>query len=294
MQGEATSPTGALRVALVGPLVSVMAAATFGILALALDGAGAPALVEGLAGWLASVNLLLAAFNLVPAAPLDGGRVLQAVLWRRNGDRLSASATAAKAGRGFGYVLIGLGVLDLLTGVGVGGLWFVLLGWFLAAASQTEQAGAEARAHLGGVRVAEIMTPRPAVVPGWITVGALVNDYVGRHRLSAFPVQDFDGGLAGVVTLKALKQVPRHERATLRVKDVAVPVEEVPVARSDDRVLDLVERMSPHPELAALVVDDGQIVGMVSPTDIAQALEVGALRHGGPSDGHRPQSLSNS
>lgn len=135
MKGEATSPGGALRVALVGPVVSLVVAVVLSALALALDSFDAPGLVEGLAWWLARINLLLAAFNLVPAAPLDGGPVLQAVLWRRRGDRLSASATAALAGRALGYVLMGLGVLDLFGGPGMGGLWFVLLGWFLVAAS---------------------------------------------------------------------------------------------------------------------------------------------------------------
>jgi Zn-dependent protease len=293
-RGEATSPGGALRVALVGPLVSAVAAAVFGMLALALDVVDAPALVEGLAGWLAWINFLLAAFNLVPAAPLDGGRVLQAVLWRRNGDRLSASATAARAGRGFGYVMIGLGILDILAGVGVGGLWFVLLGWFLAVASRTEQASAEARVHLEGVRVAEVMTPGPVLVPGWITIDAFIEDYVGRHRPSAFPVQNFDGALAGVVTLRAIKEVPGQNRATLRVRDVAVPVQDVVVARPDDMVLEVTEQMSGRPDHLALVVDDGQVVGLVSPTDIARALDVGALRHGGLSARGQPKSLSKS
>ncbi len=110
------------------------------MLALALDGVRAPALVEGIVRWLARTNFLLAAFNLVPAAPLDGGRVLQAVLWRRSGDRPSASATAAQAGRAFGLLLVGIGLLDVFAGVGVGGLWFVFLGWFLLVAARTEHA----------------------------------------------------------------------------------------------------------------------------------------------------------
>jgi Zn-dependent protease/CBS domain-containing protein len=281
MHGEAASPGGALRVALVGPLVSLGAALAFGVLALALDGAGAPGLVEGTARWLARANLVLAAFNLIPAAPLDGGRVLQALLWQRRGDRWAASATAAQAGRAFGYLLIGLGVLDAITGVGIGGLWSVLLGWFLVAAARAEQASAEARIGLQGLRVGDVMTRDPVAVPGWLTVDAFVEDYVLRQRSSAFPVQNLDGGLGGVVTVDALKQVPTYRRAATRVIELAVPIQRVPVARSDDMVLDLVDRLPPGAEGPSLVIDDGELVGIVSPADVRRALELAGLRGGG-------------
>ncbi len=289
MRAEATSPAGALRVALVGPLVSLAAAGLFGVLVLALDSVGAPALVEGMARWLARINLLLAAFNLVPAAPLDGGRVLQAVLWWRWGDRVAASVTAAQAGRAFGYVLVGLGLLDVLAGTGLGGLWFVFLGWFLVAAARTEQDSAEARVGLQGVRVADIMTADPVVVPGWLTVDAFVEDYALPHRLSAFPVRSFDGALSGLVTLDAVKRVPPNQRGAVRVEDLMVPVEHVAIARSDEMVLDVLERTSPPHARRALVIDDGRLVGVVSSAELTRALEIAAL-HGAGSRGHRGHS----
>ena len=289
MRGEASSPRGALHLALVGPLVSLGAAALFGVLALAFDLFRAPALIEGTTRWLARINLVLAVFNLVPAAPLDGGRVLQAVLWRRRGDRLAASVTAARAGRAFGYVLMGLGALDIVAGVGTGGLWFVLLGWFLVSAARAEQAGAQTRTLLQDVRVADVMTPQAVVVPGWITVDAFVEDYVRRHRARVFPVESFDGTLVGVLTLDALKQVPPHRRASVRVVDVAVPAEDVLTAHPDEMVLDLLERVGPAAGGRALVVDDARVVGIVSPGDVARALEVGAALAGGD---HRPARRS--
>lgn len=126
------------------------------------------------------------------------------------------------------------------------------------------------------------MTPHPVVVPGWITVQAFVEDYVVHQRLPAFPVHNFDGSLAGVVALSVLGRVPPHQRPAVRVRDVAVPLEKVLVARSDQMVLDLMERIPADAEVAALVVDHGRLVGMVSSADIARALEVAALRHGVP------------
>ena len=277
MKGEASSPDGALRVAAVGPVVSLAAAAVFGLLGLALDGLGAPGLVGAMAGWLARINVILAVFNLMPAAPLDGGRILQAVLWRRSGDRLAASTTAARAGRAFGYLLIGLGLFEFSLGIGVGGLWFVFLGWFVLMAARAEQLSAEARVQLGGVRVADVMTRDPVVAPGWITVAAFLDEYVLRHRFSAFPIQTFDGRLAGLVTLNRLKDVPPDRRAVVRVSDVACSMGDVTVARSDEMLLDVVGRLSGRGDGRALVIDDGRLVGIVSPTDVARALEIGAL-----------------
>ena len=277
MKGEAASPGGAVRVAAVGPVVSLAAAAVFGLLGVVLDGLGVPQLVGAMAWWLARINVILAVFNVIPAAPLDGGRILQAVLWRRSGDRLAASTTAARAGRGFGYLLIGLGLFEFSLGIGVGGLWFVFLGWFVVMAARAEQLSAEARGQLGGVRVADVMTRDPVVAPGWITVAAFLDEYMLRNRFSAFPIQAFDGRLAGLVTLNRLKEVPPDRRAVVRVSDVACGMEEVAVARSDEMLLDLVGRLSGCGDGRALVIDDGRLVGIVSPTDVARALEIRAV-----------------
>ena len=277
MKGEAASPAGALRVALVGPLVSLAAAAVFGLVAVVLESLAAR-LVEGMAAWLARINVVLAAFNLIPAAPLDGGRALQAVLWRRGGDRLAASATAARAGKGFAYLLIGAGLVQFSAGIGVGGLWFIFLGWFLLMAARAEQASAEARLHLDGLLVADVMTPDPVVAPAWITVDAFLEEYALRHRFSAFPVQTFSGTLGGLVTLNRLKDVPPDRRPALRLSDVACGMEQVPVARSDEMFVDLVARMSGCADGRALVVDDGRLVGIVSPTDVARTLELSTVR----------------
>ncbi len=272
MKGEATTPGDAFRVAVVGPAVSLTAAAVFAGVAVVLDTAGAPALLDGTAAWLARMNLILAAFNLVPAAPLDGGRILQSFLWWRRGDRLSAAVSAAMAGRGMGYLLIALGLLQFSAGTGLGGVWFVFLGWFLLVAARSEQLAAETRLHLEGVRVADVMTTDVVVAPGWVTVEAFLEDYGFRHPFSSFPVMRFDGSLGGLVTLNRLKEVPAHQRRAVRVLDVARGIDEVPVTRSDALLLDIVREMARTPEGRVLVFDDGRLVGIVSPRDVAYAL----------------------
>ena len=133
LEGEPADPGADLRVAAVGPLVSLVLAVLFATMGLVLDLGGVPELVVGTFEWLALINLLLAVFNLIPAAPLDGGRILRALWWWRTGDRTAAAVGAARAGRGFGWFLVVGGIALALLGGGIAGLWFVLIGWFISA-----------------------------------------------------------------------------------------------------------------------------------------------------------------
>ena len=143
--GEAANADDLLRIALAGPLMSVTVGLVLSAVAVLVAVAGGPGLLVVTCGWLGGINLFLALFNLAPAAPLDGGRVLAALLWRRHGDRVRAAVSATRAGMTFGYVLIAVGVLVFLAGGGIGGLWFVFLGWFLlSAGARREQSRAAA------------------------------------------------------------------------------------------------------------------------------------------------------
>ncbi|MGH9151255.1 MAG: site-2 protease family protein [Acidimicrobiales bacterium] len=281
LTGEAPDPGADLRVAGVGPLVSAVLAAAFFLVGLALDTGGAPGIVVGVFGWLAVINLVLALFNLMPAAPLDGGRILRAYLWRRRGDRLSASVTAARAGRGFGWLLVALGTLQFVAGAGFGGLWLVLIGWFLANAAGAEEQHARVRTALGDVRVADVMSPDPAVAPPDITVDAFLDRYVFPSRYSTFPLVGPHGEPAGLVTLGRVKRVPPDERRSTTVGEVACPVEEMTVVAPDEPLAALVAKLSQCSEGRAVVVDHGRVVGIVSPADVVRQLEVADLRGAG-------------
>lgn len=269
---EATRAQDELRIAAVGPLISVVAGALFGLLALGIDALGAADLLVGVFGWLALINLVLAGFNLIPAAPLDGGRVLRALLWRRSGDRRQAAITAARAGQGFAALLIGLGIAEFAFGAGLGGIWFMLLGWFVLTAARAEQT----YARVQGIRVTDVMTPDPVVAPDWLTVQDFLDQYVFPHRFSTFPVQGFDGQLTGVVTLRALKRVPPQERATAQVRAVRCPMERVPTVRADDDLTALFQRSAGACTEGRVLVlgEDGKAVGIVSPADIARVLDL--------------------
>jgi CBS domain-containing protein len=163
----------------------------------------------------------------------------------------------------------------------LGGLWLALVGWFLVGAATAEQSGFAVHRQLAGVLVRDVMTQEPVVAPSWWTVDAFL-DRVGRqehHR--AFPVVDFEGRPFGVVNLADLARLARDSRAVTRVADACQPLAEVPVAAPNDRLAELIATVRPrlrHGRDLVLVVENGRLVGVVSPADIARTIELSALQ----------------
>lgn len=276
---EAPDAATERRVGAAGPAVSVVLAVALGAVALALDGAGGPPLVVAAVGWLALMNGVLAVFNLLPAFPLDGGRLLRARVWARTGDRDRATAVAARAGRFLAYGLVGLGILQISAGLWVGGVWMAMIGWFLLAASEAEAGASTAVRTLQSLTAAEIMTPDPVTVPAGTSVDALLHEWVLRHHCSSFPVVAPDGSLLGLVTLDGLRRLPRDQRALATVEAVALPAGEVAIASPGDpldRVLGqaMLWRRGGR---RVLVLEHGRLVGIISPVDLVRAVQLAEL-----------------
>jgi Zn-dependent protease/predicted transcriptional regulator len=277
LRGEPRSPGADLRIAGVGPLVSLVIGLAFGAIAAAFALAGAGGLVVGAFSWLAGINVLLAVFNLLPAAPLDGGRVLRAALWKWRGDRVWAAITAARAGRILGVLLIAFGLLQLLVGAGFGGLWLAFIGWFLIGAAAAEEQQARVGSALAGVRVRDVMTERPQTAPPDLTVADFIDNYLFAYRHATLPLAE-DGRAVGLVTLDRVRQVPAGQRATTPLRQVACQSEELVTATPDEQLVDLLPRLRECSDGRALVVSDGALVGIVSPSDISRAVQRGSLR----------------
>ena len=273
-RAEAAGPGAELRIAAVGPAVSLSLAAVFFALAAALAGVGAPGLAIAAVSWLSLVNGLLAGFNLLPAFPLDGGRVLRALLWMRWRRLSRATVAAARAGALLAYLLIGLGIASFFLSDVLNGVWFAFLGWFLLTAARAEETNVVLGDALAGVLVRDVMTPDPLVAPGWITLDELTRSYVLVHRHSTFPVRDFEGRLQGLVTLSLVRQVPADRRGMTRVADIAHPIATVTTASPSEPVSELVRRMGGGAGGRALVLEEGRLVGIVSPSDITRLLSV--------------------
>jgi Zn-dependent protease len=264
-----------MLVAAVGPAITlVVAAITVGATWL-FYALGAPTLVVLVPEWVAALNILVLVFNLIPAFPLDGGRILRSLIWMRTKNRMSATVAASRAGRGFAFLLVGIGVLDAFFYDPVGGLWLMLIGWFLDSAARTEAHGELTRHALEGVLVGDVMSKDPVVVPSWITVELLVDQYVMGHNFTSFPTHGIDGRIDGLVTLRGIKQLPAGQRGNRRAIDIAIPAANVPVARRDEQLTDLLKRMGTASDGRAMVFDSDQLVGIVSPSDIARLLQSG-------------------
>jgi Zn-dependent protease len=271
LEDEPASPRDELRVAIVGPAISLALAGAFGVAAAALSVVGAPALLVVMAAWLALGNVALGVFNLLPAAPLDGGRVLRGLLWRRHGNRVRAAVTATRAGVWVGTGLVAYGLLGAFTGWGIGTLWTALVGWFLVIAARQERELALLGGGLDhGLRAAQVMTPAPAVAPAWFTVDAFLRNYVEPWQAAALPLRGFDGHPAGVVTAAALYAVPADRRHIVRAGDVAIPMSALVLVGPDEPVADLATRLAGGRTVAA-VVSGGQLLGLITAADLARA-----------------------
>jgi Zn-dependent protease len=278
INGDSPTPGAELRISGVGPLVSLLIGVGFGVVAVASGWLGLGRLWGATVGWLAVINIGLAVFNLLPGAPLDGGRVLHSWLWRRSGNRLRATKTASWAGRILGGLLVGLGVIEFATGRNGGeGIWLAMVGWFLIAAARGEEGLAQVRDVLDGVRAADLMAPWPMVGPGWLTVDAFWNEYASRSPQPAWPVEQWGGGLAGVVPVAALQAVAPAQRWSVRTVDLAIPMDQVPVARPDEPVLDTYERMLQGRVGWAVVFDGPQLVGVLALNAVSNAIRRGGV-----------------
>ncbi|KOT40503.1 hypothetical protein ADK41_12035 [Streptomyces caelestis] len=267
------SPTTARSqglVAAAGPAISlVLGGLCLGGSFLARDVLHWP-LPGGVLAWGGWTNIVLAAFNLLPAAPLDGGRVLQALIWRVRGDRERAARASGRCGQVAGTVMAAGGLFRFLHGTGAG-LWLGLIGLFVMAVASAEIRRAQLLESLRGLRVAEAMRP---VITGqeWQSVDRFLAE-TARHAgdQPVIPVTDLDGRPTGYVTVPVLRAVPDARRPATRVRDVAVPLERCVLARPDEMLTDLLERAAMSRAGPVLVVDHHHVVGVVTGADLAGA-----------------------
>lgn len=272
LRGEARSPRAEAVIAGSGPATSLALGGAFAGLTWLFAG---PGLLPAALAWLAGVNLLLGLFNLLPGAPLDGGRILRAALWQRHRDRARAAEASARAGAVVGVIIVGLGAVQLVTGT-VLGLWLMLIGWFMIGAANGERQAA-AGTRLAGRVARDIMVTPPLLAPSWWTVAAFADQL--RHDAAPPPVLamvDFDGSPAGLVTLRDLQRVPAADRDTTRLRD-ATRLRIGPLVVTPDTPLpELMGPIRAHAGVA-VVLDEGRVVGTVGHADLAAAAAVASL-----------------
>ncbi len=269
LEGEPTSARSEALIAGVGPLTSFVVAAI--ALGLALATSGNP-LISDLFGWLLFVNLALGLFNLVPAFPLDGGRLLSSILWWRTGSRQRGVHNAVRVGRVFAYLMIAAGVLELFLGEVANGIWIAFLGWFLLSAAASEEAGSTVRTLLRSVPVSAAMTSPVVTLPDWVTVEQFLESVAPNHSFTTYPVHEPSGKLTGVVRLSDLVRLPAGDRASKHLIEVARPIADVPTTNPREDLSALIQRVGMGLEQRVLVFENGNLVGILSPADVARVI----------------------
>lgn len=266
---EPDSARDELLIAGVGPLTSAGLALLFGVGAWLARGAGLHPALEGVLDYLALINLMLAAFNLLPGFPLDGGRVFRALAWRVTGDRMKATRWAVTGGRWLGALLMVLGAVQALGGAALSGLWLVFIGWFVRGLASSTLQHEVLRELMHGWSAADVMSARPDTVSPDLPLDSLVSGHFLRLRFGGFPVVD-DGELVGLVTPEEVVRVPRDRWPDSTVSDVMVPLDACVVVAPDAPLAELLEAVGrPGGHGRVLVVDGGRLVGIVSAADVA-------------------------
>jgi Zn-dependent protease/CBS domain-containing protein len=285
MTDEPPTPKSEFLMAIAGPIASVIAGLGFLAIAQTAAAANASLPVIGVLGYLGLINIILAIFNMVPAFPLDGGRVLRSILWGVRKDLHWATRIASAIGSGFGFLLIALGIFSFLTGNVIGGIWWFVLGLFIRSASQTAFQQMINRELLHGEPVRNFMRTEPVTVPSSATVQDLVDDYIYKHHHKLFPVVD-NGRLSGYVTISSVKGVPKEQRTQRAVGEIAQPCNPENTIPPDFDAVDALSLMYRQGVSRLIVAEDGKLDGILALKDLLSFLAMKMELEGG-----RPETI---
>lgn len=267
MSEEPPNAKAEFFMAIAGPIASILIGFFFFGLAFAVHGAW-PVQALAVITYLYTINWILAAFNLIPAFPLDGGRVLRSALWHFKGDLRKATRTASSIGSGFGVALMVLGVLQLFTGYFVAAVWWFIIGWFLRSISQQSYQQVLVKSTLEGEPVRRFMKTEPDTVPPYISVEELVNDHIYRYHHGMFPVVAEEGRLAGCVTTEGVRTVPREEWNRHTVGEISSPCSPANTITPETDASEALALMNRTGNSRLLVVENGKLVAIVTLKDL--------------------------
>lgn len=268
---EATTPGAELKMSAAGPACSLVLGGLFGLLWFFTHGVVEP--LAAMALWLARINVILAAFNLIPGFPLDGGRVFRSLLWRFTDDYKRSTLIAVRVGQGVGYLFIlgGILIMFLLPHQWFSGLWLAFIGWFLENAASASYRQAQWRAALHGFSASQVMTSDYPVVPSNITVSQLVQEYVFASGRRFFLVAN-DNGLKGILTLHNIKSVSQQNWDVTLVKEIMTSVDKVKVAHPDQDAISVLEQMDENDINQMPVVSEGRVIGLIARDNLIRFL----------------------
>lgn len=289
MGDEPSDAKTEFRMAIAGPIASIILGGILYWIYLAVKGV-LPVTVSAVIAYLAWINWVLAAFNLIPAFPLDGGRVLRSALWSRSGDIRGATKIASILGKGFGLVLIVYAVWQWFSGDFIGAMWYFLIGLFLRGAAQSSYQQVMIRLALEGETVRRFMNPHPIVVPSHIPLEDLVNEYMYRYHYKMFPVLDASERLVGCITTNQVKTVPREEWSRHSVQEVMVARSDENTVAPNAGAISALAKMNSSGQSRLMVAEDDHLVGVIALKDLLALLAAKVDLEGDKFRSSRPPS----
>jgi Zn-dependent protease/predicted transcriptional regulator len=266
---EPTNPSDELKIAAAGPITSIVLGIIFLWIARAIGPTGPYPMWSSVFQYLGFINIALALFNLLPGFPLDGGRIVRAIEWRRTGDFRRATGRAADWGRGIAYGLIGLGALEIFTGSLMGGLWLIFIALFLKGAATSSYQSIVMEQVLGDGHVSEIMVRNPETVDADATVAETVNQHFMHHGYSGFPVVS-DGAPVGILTLPQVRDCPPEERTVRKVREIMRKREPAIEISPTATISQALRQMSDADIGRLLVIQQDRLAGLITRSAIAR------------------------
>jgi len=269
---EAKTPRKEFWIALSGPLASVFLGLTIWGAAMIIRDDVSPIIVS-VFHYLAWINVFLGIFNLVPAFPLDGGRILRAIAWWKTGNPAYAIRLSTDLGKGFSIAVIGIGVIQIFTGSLLAGIWLSLIGLFLRSMAYAGMHEFEIRHSMENMRVRQIMTENVISVPPEITVAQLITDYLLHTALREFPVRRKEH-ILGIVSLDQLAGVKKEDRARMTVENIMIPISDQMRISPEERLSEALNKMKSGKTSRLLVMDNGELLGIITKTGMLRLLEL--------------------
>jgi Zn-dependent protease/predicted transcriptional regulator len=280
-----------VRMAAAGPLMSFLIAAILGALWYLGGIVKAPVPIIATLGYAALINAILGVFNLIPAFPLDGGRVFRGSLWKRSHNLVGATRTATRVSEALSLLMMFGGFMLVIYGDFVDGIWIIVLGWFIKSGAETSLKQTLVGEALTGVSVADIMTGDVMTVPPEITIQQLISNYFLVHRHGGYPVVK-NGEVLGLITLQCIRAVPKEKREYETVQQAMVPCERAVVVNPSMSALDAMQKMARNKVGRVLVIDGDRLVGIATREDMVRTIHTRHELELGPGPPSGPQQVS--
>lgn len=267
MKGEPPNPRAEFRIAIAGPLSSFFLSILFFFLSGNTTGG-----IKALFSYLAQINLIIGVFNLIPGFPMDGGRVLRSVIWEKKKNFYYATQKASSIGQKIALFFIIFGIFSIFTGI-QGGLWLMLIGWFLYTAAQASYQQSNLQESLSGIKVRDIMVKDIVTLSSFITVDEAVNNYFLRYGYGGFPIID-DGKFLGIVTLKEVKNIHRENWGSEKVADILVPHDKRWEVSPEDEAMKALELMIKEDKGRLVILENNKLSGLITRNGIARYVQI--------------------